>query len=219
MYYFVYLENIHWRRWIFYVKLFCAHTTIHIFTSLHILLRAVSFLSDSYKSARVIINSGQDSHAFIHNKMILSHDSSFSHCQSFIYIQHVCVFNVTKCDTNFFCLSNCVECICERSKCDAFCLSTFVVASFSTRLLLTVESCYRPIGDEKCVQKLTDKNREFENLRMTTILYYTTANTTVCIVFTLFISFTSDAVKIVYTFRDYVYHSICIGHVYKKLCA
>ena len=119
---------------------------------------------------------------------------------------------------NFFCLSNCVECICERSKCDAFCLSTFVVASFSTRLLLTVESCYRPIGDEKCVQKLTDKNREFENLRMTTILYYTTANTTVCIVFTLFISFTSDAVKIVYAFRDYVYHSICIGHVYKKNC-
>ena len=71
----------------------------------------------------------------------------------------------------------------------------------------------------KCVQKLTDKNREFKNLRMTTILYYTTANTTVCIVFTLFISFTSDAVKIVYTFRDYVYHSICIGYVYKKLCA
>ena len=107
MYYFVYLENIHWRRWIFYVKLFCAHTTIHIFTSLHILLRAVSFLSDSYKSARVIIYSGQDSHDSIHNKMILSHDSSFSHCQSFIYIQHVCLFNVTKCDTIFLSLQLC----------------------------------------------------------------------------------------------------------------
>ena len=119
----------------------------------------------------------------------------------------------------FLSLQLCWKYMWKISKCDALCLSTFVVASFSTRLLLTVESCYRPIGDEKCVQKLTDKNREFENLRMTTILYYTTANTTVCIVFTLFISFTYDAVKIVYAFRDYVYHSICIGHVYKKLCA
>ena len=95
---------------------------------------------------------------------------------------------------NFLSLQLCWMYMWSISKCDALCLSTFVAASFSTWLLLAVESCYRLIGDEKCVQKLTDKNREFENLRMTTILYYTTANTTVCIVFTLTLSFTSDAV-------------------------
>ena len=158
------LENIHWRRWIFYSlsdKLFCAHTTIHIFTSLHILLRAVSFLSDSYKSARVIIYSGQDSHDSIHNKMILSHDSSFPHCQSFIYIQHVCVFNVTKCDTNFLSLQLCwmymwkiqMWCILPLNICSCI---VFHTTPNNSRAVLSSNRRW------KCVQKLTDENWEFK---------------------------------------------------------
>ena len=58
---------------------------------------------------------------------------------------------------NFLSLQLCWMYMWSISKCDALCLSTFVAASFSTWLLLAVESCYRLIGDEKCVQKLTDK--------------------------------------------------------------
>ena len=72
MYYFVFLENIHWLRWIHLSisdKLFCAHTSIYIYVA--------SYFVDCAFSKWVIINASQELHAFIQNKNILSHYSSF----------------------------------------------------------------------------------------------------------------------------------------------
>ena len=87
------LERIHWPRVIHLSlsdKLFCAHTSIYIHVAPHFFW-AVLFLNDSYKSARVIDNASQDLHAFLQKKIYSLPLFEFSHCPTFIYIQHVCV--------------------------------------------------------------------------------------------------------------------------------
>ena len=143
---------------------------LYIYTRRFIFFWAVLFLNDSYKSARVIDNASQDLHAFLQIEIFFPTIRVFP--LSLLHFHTtVCVFNVTKCDA-FLPLQLCWMYVWSISKCEAICLSAFVVAWFSTWLLpAIVESCYRLIGDEMCVQKLNDKNWEFKNLRMTTILY------------------------------------------------
>ena len=114
------------------------------------------FLYDSYKGARWL-------KVLVSNPMLFFKLKYYFHYSSFPIVfasfsyKRMCVQR-NKVWCIFLPLQLCWMYMLSVPKCDAFCLSAFVVAWFSTWLLLAiVESCYRLIGDEMCVQKLNDK--------------------------------------------------------------